>query len=143
MLSSFFKYLFFPVLYLSFSLTSCREEIIPPFNPAGNINEPVQEITADSYSFIINAEGISDSLIDRTFFSFNNSHLFLSLFAYLGGTVELTIYDRARNIIYNSTLNGNFPGSSLKLDGFVPDRVQIFFRNFTGKLTIQIIQDFS
>jgi hypothetical protein len=133
----------YSLLCFLFSLISCREEIIPPFNPGGNINEPVQQISADSYTFIINAQGISDSLIDKTPFNFTNSYLFLSLFDYLSGAVELTIYDRSRNIIYYSILNNNFPGSSSKLEGFIPDRVQIFFRNFTGKLTVQIVQDFS
>ncbi|MGE5810018.1 MAG: hypothetical protein ACM339_00830, partial [Ignavibacteria bacterium] len=78
---------------------------------------------------------------DHTFFNFSNSNLYLSLFGYISGAVELTIYDRGRNIIYKSTLDRNFQSPSLKLQGSVPDVVQIFFTRFTGKLTIQIIQD--
>ncbi len=140
MINSILKYLIItPAVLLYFA--SCREEIIPPFTPSGNINEPVQQITSDSYSFTINAQSISDSLFDHTFFKFSNSHLYLSLFGYLSGAVELTIYDRGRNIIYRSTLDKNFQSPSLKLQGSVPDVVQIFFTRFTGKLTIQLIQD--
>lgn len=140
MINSILKYLIItPAVLLSFA--SCREEIIPPFTPSGNINEPVQQITADSYSFTINAQSISDSLFDHTFFNFSNSNLYLSLFGYISGAVELTIYDRGRNIIYKSTLDRNFQSPSLKLQGSIPDVVQIFFTRFTGKLTIQIIQD--
>lgn len=140
MINSILKYLIItPAVLLHF--TSCREEIIPPFTPSGNINEPVQQITADSYSFTINAQSISDSLIDHTFFKFSNSRLYLSLFGHLSGAVELTIYDRGRNIIYRSTLDRNFQSPSLALKGSIPDVVQIFFTRFTGKFTIQIIQD--
>jgi hypothetical protein len=140
MLEIDFKYLLF-VLFFILPFASCREEIIPPFTPSGNINEPVQQITPGSYSFTINAQSISDSLIDHTFFKSSSSRLYLSLFDYLSGAAELTIYDRDRNIIYKSTLDKNFQSPSLNLQGFVPNVVQIFFTNFTGKLTIQIVQD--
>ncbi|HVO73200.1 MAG TPA: hypothetical protein VMT35_04195 [Ignavibacteriaceae bacterium] len=140
MSASILKYIFISaVVLLCFS--SCREEIIPPFTPAGNINEPIQQVTAGSYSFTINAQSISDSLIDHTLFKSSRSHLNLSLFDYLSGSIELTIYDRRGNVIYNSFLSKNFQSSSLVLQGSVPDVVQIFFNRFTGKLAVQLFED--
>ena len=38
---------------------SCREEIISPDNPTGNINEPFLTRTGNSYIFSINASNIT------------------------------------------------------------------------------------
>ncbi|MBT8387286.1 MAG: hypothetical protein KJO12_07720, partial [Ignavibacteria bacterium] len=56
-------------LFLLIMVVSCREDILHPDDFAGSINEPVQLISRNSYTFIINAKDLSMTISALASFS--------------------------------------------------------------------------
>ena len=135
------KRLLIPVTFLLLFillLSSCREDVIAPGNPAGNINEPVRIKEKFSYSFYINAYNISTSVSDVSGISSTHSTVSVSLDDYTQGTASFNIYDNSNNLVYRKVFAENGIQISESLEGSTPDLVWINFNHFTGKLQIKV-----
>ncbi len=121
-----------------FLFSSCREDVVAPGNPAGNINQPVRLKSNSSYTFIINAENISFYLLDYSGITSRHSELFLSLDDYKQGRVSFNIVEYSNQLVYQRQLTDNVSQMTVSLEGSIPDIINISFTNFTGKLKIYL-----
>jgi len=128
----------YPFIAFLFIINSCREEIIPPDNPAGNINQPVQSTSGNSYTFIINADRISNSITDHFSIFSVKSRLFFSLNSYVSGAVQISVFNDQNDLFFQETLNQNITGVSVDFEGKIPNSIVLAFYNFTGKLKVQL-----
>jgi hypothetical protein len=122
-------------------IPSCREEVIAPGNPAGNVNQPISLRSGSSYTFIINAENISATVNDYSGVYSTHSQLLITLEDYSQGRVNFNIYDYSNRLVYQKLLADNIIPINAVLDGITPDIVNISFINFTGKLKIQVFSN--
>ncbi|QQS37288.1 MAG: hypothetical protein IPM56_04850 [Ignavibacteriales bacterium] len=132
------KIILLVLICTAFILNSCREEIVPPGNPAGNINEPVQESYIDYYTFKINASNITFSKIDYTYFNATTNYLSFSLLDHKSGHVDLEIWSRNNVIIYSTRFTKDFSRTIITIDGNVPELIRIKLNDFTGKVSIEL-----
>jgi hypothetical protein len=123
---------------LTLALISCREEIISPKNDSGNVNEPYKSNIGNSYTFILNAQDLSQKVIDYPLFSYTSSSIFISVLDHNSGSVEITLLSRSKQIIYKNKIFREENGSYSRLQGTVPEIIEINLSEFTGKLKIQL-----
>lgn len=139
MKSKICKYLILPILIGTVSqFTACREEIISPKNNSGNVNEPYKSSHQNSYTFILNAENISQKVIDYPDISHSNSRVFISLSDCISGSVEVIILTKSREVLYRNKLLEDNNGSYGVVNGIKPEILEIYFNEFTGKLKFQL-----
>jgi hypothetical protein len=124
--------------FLLLFLSSCREEIIPPNNPAGNVNQPVRETMLNSYSYIINAGDITHNLYDYIKFDNSRAQVFISIVDYASGSVEVSLIGKSKRIIFSKVAETDINGEYARINNEVPDAVIINFKDFTGKFKISI-----
>lgn len=124
-------------LLFLFSGTSCREEVISPNNPVGNLNEPIIEKRSDFYSFSIYAKNITNSITENTTIKKNSTNFYFSLIDYSSGAVEVLLYNFG-DIIFRKTASDDLPDFNTDLNGSRPDLIKINFINFSGKFKVQI-----
>jgi hypothetical protein len=124
---------FLQILSLSVLLISCRQEIVPPDNPAGNINEPVYTRTNFSYSFAINASRITRTVIDNTYLNTTSSRIYLVISDHSSGSVEIKVQNDNSFVLYSSVFDNDTDGIFRELDGYQPNIITLNFIDFTGK----------
>jgi hypothetical protein len=124
---------FLQILSLSVLLISCRQEIVPPDNPAGNINEPVYTRTNFSYSFAINASRITRTVIDNTYLNTTSSRIYLVISNHSSGSVEIKVQNDNNFVLYSSVFDNDTDGIFRELDGYQPNIITLNFIDFTGK----------
>ena len=134
----YLKYFFFGLVIVSVISFSCREEIISPQNKSGNVNEPYKSSNRNSYTFILNADNISQTVIDYPSITYSNSRIFISLADYITGSVEIVIATKAKQVLYRNRLTENNNGSYGVVEGIKPEVIEIYFNDFTGKLKLQL-----
>ena len=126
-------------LILFFALgEGCREEIIPPNNPAGNINEPVSTNTRNTYSFVINAENLDIDVTDYPKLFSNHSRMYFYISDYGSGSVEVSLRNQNSVIFYNDVVANNLDGQYIEVRNNYTSSIQIKCSAFSGKLKIQI-----
>ena len=129
-------------VFILFSLIlfgSCREDIVPPNNPAGNINEPVQTRTNNSYTFVINANNISKSVSNYLSLYSTNMRLYTSVLDISSGSVQIFLLNSYNYAWYSRTIATEIQDNYVELTGNYPNQIQIKMNNFTGKLKVQLI----
>lgn len=133
------KYTLLILLFLSgLMLLSCREEIISPNNDAGNLNEPYKSNNGNSYTFILNSQDLTQKVIDYPLFSYTSSSVFVSVLDHNSGSVEIIMISKSRQVIYKNKISSDENGSYSRLQGTVPEMIEINLNDFTGKLKIQL-----
>lgn len=109
-----------------------------PENNSGNVNEPYRSSQSNSYTFILNADKISQKVIDYPRITYPNSRIFISVLDYSSGSVEITVLSQTKEILFKSILVEDNKGTYKFLQGTIPDMIEINFTNFTGKLKFQL-----
>ena len=133
------KYWALIIFFLAaFIFNSCREEIISPKNNSGNLNEPFKSSYRNSYTFILNAENISQTVVDYPTISYSNSRIFVSVLDHGSGSVEVVILTKSREVLYRNKLVKNNNGSYGVVEGIKPEIIEIYLNKFTGKLKFQL-----
>ena len=133
------KYYLLIVFFLAFFiLTSCREEIISPRNNSGNVNEPYKSSLRNSYTFILNAENVSQIVVDYPNISYLNSRVFISVLDHASGSVEVVVLTKSRSVLYRTKLVEDNNGSFGEVQGIKPEVVEIYLNGFSGKLKFQL-----
>jgi len=117
---------------------SCRQEIVPPDNPAGNINEPQFSRTNFSYTFSINANRITETVVNNTYLNTFKSRIHTVISDHSSGSVEIIVQVNQNNILYSAVFDNDTNNTSTEIEGQQP-RVIIFnFNNFTGKFKVTL-----
>jgi len=132
------KYFFFLSILVILFFSSCREEIIPPDNPTGNVNEPALFSSSSLYIFSINAINMTTDFVDNIPFDGVKTRLYSLLEDHTSGFVEIVIRSPQQETLYSGVLNQNSRGSSLNVEGSSQENILLKFVNFTGKLKIQL-----
>ena len=128
-------------IFLFFTLIlflSCREEIISPDNPIGNINEPLLTRTNNSYIFSINADNITASINDNTFLNTVRANIYSIIADYSSGYVQVQVKTNSNSVLYSKVFEANTNGILGNINGSQPQVISLDFRNFTGKLQITL-----
>lgn len=126
------------MLLTTFVITSCREEIISPENNGGNVNEPYTSNTRNSYTFIIDAQNLSQYVIDYPNINYFNSKVFVSVADYSAGSVEILVLNKSRDVLYRNKLNKTTVGEYAEVEGVLPAVLEFRFNNFSGKIKFQL-----
>jgi hypothetical protein len=126
------------IFFFSILFISCRQDVVPPDNPAGNINEPQLTRTNFSYTFTINAERITRTVNDNTNLNTIKSRFYAVINDYSSGSVEIILKESDNNVIYSVMFSGNTGGTFKELEGFEPAIITISFVNFTGKFRVSL-----
>lgn len=139
MKSANYKYLLLTILNLtSFLFVSCREEIISPRNNSGNVNEPYKSSFRNSYTFILNAENLSQFVIDYPTINYSSSRIFISVLDYASGSVEVVLLTKTREVVYRNRLAEVNTGEYAAVDGIKPEIIEFHFNKFSGKIKFQL-----
>lgn len=138
MKKKWYKYFYWLLLGVIVLVYSCREEIISPNNNSGNVNEPYKSSKRNSYTFVLNAENISQSVIDYPDISYSSSRVFISVADHASGSVEIIVLTNSRDILYRSVVNEDNEGLYGTVQGIRPAIIEINLNNFTGKLRFQL-----
>ncbi len=125
-------------LCLIFFSTGCREEIVPPNNDAGNINQPIKISTSNSYTFLINAKQISQEVTETPEIIIAKTKLSITISDYAGGSLRVSLYNKNHKIIYSSIGNANNGYLTYTFDKDFPTTINIKFKNFSGRLKIYL-----
>lgn len=120
------------------AFVSCREEIIPPGNITGNINEPTLTRTSNSYIFSINASKITTTVTDNTFLNTFKAKIYSVIADYSSGYVEIKVKTDRNNILYSEVFEEDTRGTLKNIEGSQPDVIVVNFQNFTGKLKVTL-----
>ena len=129
---------FFILFIVILIIISCREDIIEPGNFAGNVNEPIQDNQMNNYSFLINAQDFSSSFSVSTNFNYNTSRILLNSSEIEKGLVTIVIKDDLGVLLFSSMVETELTNKTEKISGAIPGKIDISFRNFTGKLKISL-----
>ena len=121
-----------------FLFISCRQEIVPPDNPAGNINEPHLTRTKFSYTFSINANKITETVKDNTFLNTFRSRIYAVINGYSSGSVEIIIQTDQDNILYSEVFDDDTNGTFTEIEGNQPKVIIFKFNDFTGKFKVTV-----
>ncbi|NWF89416.1 MAG: hypothetical protein HXY50_08120 [Ignavibacteriaceae bacterium] len=126
------------IIFTMLVITTCREEVISPRNNSGNINEPYKSSIRNSYTFILNAENLSQLVVDYPTINYFSSRIFISVLDYSSGSFEVVLFTKSREIVYSTKLSEESSGKYASVDGVRPEIVEFKFNNFSGKLKFQL-----
>lgn len=125
-------------IIILFTFTSCREDIIAPGNHAGNVNEPIQESKLNYYSFLISAQNLSSRFSAKTNFYYSTTKILFTITDIENGSVSIGVKDENGATLYNSFIQTDVQSQYGKISGAIPDRIDILFNNFTGKIRLSL-----
>lgn len=125
------------ILYLIL-LTNCREEILAPGNDTGNINEPIQDNRANYYSLIIHAEDLTSDISAITSFNLSSTRTLLTVSEFNDGSIYFKIKDKQGVLLYNFSAESEVKNEFRKITNGIPGRVEISFKNFSGKMKFSL-----
>lgn len=124
-------------------LTGCREEILEPYNPAGNVNQPYQEKKLNYFNLVMTASNLTYEFDSDLNFNSSDSRILVSVIDRQGGTVTINVLNDNRNLIYIASIETEVPNLVDRIQGNIPNKVKIIFTNFSGKLRIQLSKNAS
>ena len=123
-------------------LISCREDIIHPDEIAGNVNEPVQVNSRNSYTLVINAKNLSINI--SAFASFNTTlaRISVTLIDHESGNVNVSVRDFNDVERFRYFVNNEVNLYTEVINGYLPNTINIQLQELTGKLKVQLSQAF-
>lgn len=119
-------------------LSGCREEILEPYNPAGNINQPYQEKKLNYFDLVMTASNLTYEIDSDLNFNSSDSRILVSVVDRQRGIVTINVLNDKRNLIYIASIETEVPGLVDRIQGNIPNKVKIIFKDFSGKIRIQL-----
>jgi hypothetical protein len=135
-MNSYFKNIIL-FLVVSIIILSCREEIIPPDNFVGRINDPVQLSERNSYILLLNANNFTMDLKVPIYFNSIKTRFNATLIEYQSGYARISVQDFNTTEKFRFFIAEDVAYHTELLDGFVPTTLFIHTENFSGKLKIE------
>jgi hypothetical protein len=124
-------------------LTGCREEILEPYNPAGNVNQPYQEKKLNYFNLVMTASSLTYEFDSDLNFNSSDSRILVSVIDRQSGTVTINVLSDNRNLIYIASIETEVPNLIDRIQGNIPNKVKVIFKNFSGKVRIQLSKNAS
>ncbi len=130
------------VLFFLILVISCREDIIHPDEFAGNINEPVQINSRNSYTFIINAKDLSMSISALASFNTTLVRISVTLVDHEAGYVNISVKDFNNIERFRYFVEEDVSLFTEVIDGYLPNTIDIRMQELSGKLRVQLSRAF-
>lgn len=124
-------------------LSGCREEILEPYNPAGNINQPYQEKKLNYFNLVMTALNLTYEIDSDLNFNSSDSRILVSVIDRQSGKVTINVLNDSKNLIYVVSIETEVPGLVDRIQGNIPNKVKIIFKDFSGKVKIQLSKNAS
>lgn len=124
-------------------LSGCREEILEPYNPAGNINQPYQEKKLNYFNLVMTALNLTYEIDSDLNFNSSDSRILVSVIDRQSGKVTINVLNDSKNLIYVASIETEVPGLVDRIQGNIPNKVKIIFKDFSGKVKIQLSKNAS
>lgn len=119
-------------------LSGCREEILEPYNPAGNVNQPYQEKKLNYFNLVMTASNLTYEIDSDLNFNSSDSRILVSVIDRQSGTLTINVLNDKRNLIFIASIETEVPGLIDRIQGNIPNKVKIIFKDFSGKVRIQL-----
>lgn len=119
-------------------IPSCREGIINPGNPAGNLNEPLVSKSGNVYTFQIDAEKVSFLKTDNTLLNITETDVYVTVIDYQGGSVQIKVIGESKQVLYQALVTSDMSGKQASIINHLPESVSLLFQNFSGRLKIEL-----
>jgi hypothetical protein len=119
-------------------LVSCREDIIHPDEIVGNVNEPVQLNSRNSYTLIINASNLSINISALASFNTTLARISVTLVDYESGYVNVIVKDLNDIERFRYFVNDDVNLYTEVIDGYLPNSIDIRLEDLSGKLKVQL-----
>jgi len=123
-------------------VVSCREDILHPDDFAGNVNEPVQLNSRNSYTFIINAKNLSMNISALASFNTTLARISVTLVDYESGYVSVTVKDLDEIERFRYFANEDVSLFTEVINGYLPNSIDIRMQELSGKLKVQLSRAF-
>ncbi|NNG27479.1 MAG: hypothetical protein HKM87_08130 [Ignavibacteriaceae bacterium] len=130
------------ILFLLMLVVSCREDILHPDDFVGNVNEPVQLNSRNSYTFIINAKNLSMNISALASFNTTLARISVTLVDYESGYVNVTVKDLDEVERFRYFANEDVSLFTEVINGYLPNSIEIRMQELSGKLRIQLSRAF-
>lgn len=118
--------------------SSCREEILEPYNPAGNVNQPYQEKKLNYFNLVMTASNLSYEFESDLNFNSSDSRILVSVIDRQSGTVTINVLNDDRNLIYIASIQTEVPDLVDRIQGNIPKKIKIICTGFSGKIRVQL-----
>ncbi len=126
------------LIIICITFISCREEILEPNNPAGNINQPFQENKLNYFNIVMTASNLTYEFEVDLNFNSSDSRIFISVVDRQKGNVTVNVLSENKNLIYVASIETEIPYLIDRIRGNVPNKVKISCNDFSGKLRVQL-----
>jgi hypothetical protein len=123
------------ILALTLFLAGCNDD--ESVNP-GYYNSPVITKTTDALAYSLVADDYTSNAAYNLLFTSDSLAYSLIITNYFSGIGSLRIKDSSGTILYEETLQGNKVLSFVEPDQGIPQRFEIDFDRFTGKLNFAL-----
>ena len=130
------------ILTLLTLLFACREDIIHPDEIAGNINEPVQVNSRNSYTLIINAKNLSINISAPASFNTTLARISVTLVDHESGNVNVSVKDLDDIERFRYFVNEDVSLFTEVINGYLPNSIDIRMQELSGKLKVQLSRAF-
>lgn len=127
----------FIVFLLIFS-TGCREEILDPYNPAGNINQPYQELNLNYLNLVLTADRFSQEFDLNVNFNTSDVRILISVLDRKEGNIQVNVLNENKSLIFTASIETELANLVERIIGNVPTSVKIKCSDFTGKFRLQM-----
>ncbi len=130
------------ISFLLILVISCREDIIHPDELAGNVNDPVQLKSSNSYTFIINAKDLSMNISSHTSFNTTLARISVTIIDHESGYVNISVKDFNDIERFRYFVDDDISLFTEVIDGYSPNSIDIRMQALSGKLRIQLSRAF-
>ncbi len=130
------------IFFLLILVISCREDIIHPDEFAGNVNEPVQLNSRNSYTFIINAKNLSMNISALTSFNTTLARISVTLIDHEAGYVNISVKDLNSLERFRYFADEDVRLFTEVINGYLPNTIDIRMQELSGKLRVQLSRAF-
>lgn len=134
---------YFLILFITFGfffvLSSCSENNSPVTPPSNQTNNPTIVNTANTFSFMVNAQAFDFSKTENIDFSLDSLVFALTVSNYSGGSAVFKILDSSKNILRIDSITSNTVLTNVNLQINIPSQVSISLNRFSGNLTAVLV----
>lgn len=128
---------YFILMIMLISIPACREEILEPYNPAGNVNQPIQEKKLNYLNLVMTTSNLTYEFETGVEFNSSDTKIFISIVDCEKGKITINVIS-GNNLIFVTSIETETINIVEKIRGKIPDKIRVSFNNFSGKLLLQL-----
>lgn len=129
---------FILIICLFIISAACREEILDPYNPAGNVNQPYQELNLNYLNLILTADKFSQEFDIKVNFNTSDVRILISVIDRKEGNIQVNVLNENKSLIFTASIETEVANLIERISGNVPNSIKIKCSDFTGKFRLQL-----